>query len=49
MDWVYGENGMLEPFVVEKPEGLGMSMPRRDISVGEIAELIGALLFFSLK
>ncbi|GAA5871428.1 hypothetical protein JCM16303_000751 [Sporobolomyces ruberrimus] len=41
MEWIYGEEGMLEPFVVETPEGLGMSMPKRDISVGEIAELIG--------
>ncbi|GAA5909279.1 [Histone H3]-lysine-36 demethylase [Sporobolomyces salmoneus] len=42
LDWIYGEEGMLEPFVVESPEGLGMSMPRRDITVGEIAELIGS-------
>ncbi|GAA5955986.1 hypothetical protein JCM21900_002639 [Sporobolomyces salmonicolor] len=40
-EWVYGENGMLEPFVVEEPEGLGMRMPRRDIPVKEIAELVG--------
>ncbi|GAA5994805.1 hypothetical protein JCM5350_001883 [Sporobolomyces pararoseus] len=41
MEWIYGEEGMLEPFVVETPEGLGMSMPKREITVGEIAELIG--------
>ncbi|GAA5971134.1 hypothetical protein JCM3765_004702 [Sporobolomyces pararoseus] len=41
MEWIYGEEGMLEPFVVETPDGLGMSMPKRDITVGEIAELIG--------
>ncbi|GAA5935515.1 [Histone H3]-lysine-36 demethylase [Sporobolomyces koalae] len=41
LEWVYGREGMTEPFVVERPEGLGMSMPRRDITVGEIAELIG--------
>lgn len=47
MEWIYGEEGMLEPFVVETPEGLGMSMPKRDITVGEIAELIGELSLHS--
>ncbi|GAA6059125.1 hypothetical protein JCM10212_003872 [Sporobolomyces blumeae] len=40
-EWVYGDEGMKEPFVVEVPEGLGMRMPRSDITVAEIAQLIG--------
>lgn len=45
-EWIHGPDGMLEPFVVETPDGLGMRMPKRDITVTEIADLIGAL--FSL-
>lgn len=35
------EDAMMEPIVVEKPEGLGMKMPPSDFSVEDVAELIG--------
>lgn len=41
--WRRGE-GMTEPFVIEKPEGLGMEMPRGGrLSVRQVADIIGAL------
>ncbi|BGP57963.1 JmjC domain-containing histone demethylation protein 1 [Rhodotorula sphaerocarpa] len=40
--WRRGE-GMTEPFVIEKPEGLGMEMPRGGrLSVRQVADIIGA-------
>ncbi|GAA5993296.1 hypothetical protein JCM10908_001418 [Rhodotorula pacifica] len=36
-----GGEGMMEPFVVESPEGLGMEMPRAGISVRVVADLVG--------
>lgn len=39
-EWIYGA-GMDEPFVVKSPEGLGMTMPSRDITVTQIAKLVG--------
>lgn len=41
-EWVYGEQGMMEPFVVEHEDGLGLQMPPRSITVKEVAELVGA-------
>ncbi|GAA6024700.1 hypothetical protein JCM10207_009224 [Rhodosporidiobolus poonsookiae] len=40
-EWVYGDGGMEVPFVVRRPEGLGMTMPEGGISVKEVAELVG--------
>ncbi|GAA6007354.1 [Histone H3]-lysine-36 demethylase [Rhodotorula paludigena] len=40
-EWVYGEQGMMEPFVVEHEDGLGLQMPPRSITVKEVAELVG--------
>lgn len=38
-----GGEGMMEPFVVENPEGLGMEMPKAGISVRVVADLVGEL------
>lgn len=38
-----GGEGMMEPFVVESPEGLGMEMPKAGISVRVVADLVGEL------
>ncbi|KAF8185034.1 hypothetical protein K438DRAFT_1837300 [Mycena galopus ATCC 62051] len=35
------EDAMMEPIVVEKPDGLGMKMPPSDFTVEDIAELVG--------
>ncbi|EAU88440.2 JmjC domain-containing histone demethylation protein 1 [Coprinopsis cinerea okayama7 len=35
------ETAMLEPVVIEKPEGLGMKMPPSDFSVDDVADLLG--------
>lgn len=40
-EWLAGPQGMQEPFWVEKPEGLGMKMPHGDMTVGEVAEVVG--------
>ncbi|BGP71350.1 JmjC domain-containing histone demethylation protein 1 [Rhodotorula toruloides] len=52
-EWIYGigegpegglgkrGEGMTEPFVVERPEGLGMEMPPPSTTVKDIAELVG--------
>ncbi|GAA5912839.1 hypothetical protein JCM8208_006441 [Rhodotorula glutinis] len=39
-EWVYGDKGMTEPFVVVKQDGLGLKMPR-DLTVKQVAELVG--------
>ncbi|BGP49253.1 JmjC domain-containing histone demethylation protein 1 [Rhodotorula kratochvilovae] len=39
-EWVYGEKGMTEPFVVHRADGLGLQMPPR-LTVKEVAELVG--------
>ncbi|KAJ3565100.1 hypothetical protein NP233_g7859 [Leucocoprinus birnbaumii] len=35
------ETAMREPIVIEKPDGLGMKMPSSDLSVDDVAELVG--------
>lgn len=40
-EWLWGEESMKEPWVVDEEEGLGMEMPRKDLGIGEIAELVG--------
>lgn len=40
-EWLWGKESMLQPFVVESPEGLGMEMPSRDMSIPEIAAVVG--------
>ncbi|GAA5936996.1 hypothetical protein JCM3775_001921 [Rhodotorula graminis] len=39
-EWVYGDKGMTEPFVVVKEDGLGLKMPRH-LTVKQVAELVG--------
>ncbi|KAM0748242.1 Clavaminate synthase-like protein, partial [Meredithblackwellia eburnea MCA 4105] len=39
--WVLGEEGMREPFWVREPEGLGMKMPDKDMSIGAVSEAVG--------
>jgi len=42
LTWVEeDEMAMREPIIIEKPDGLGMKMPSNDLSVGDVAELIG--------
>lgn len=42
LEWLESDaNAMREPFVVEKPEGLGMKMPDEAFSVDDVAELVG--------
>ena len=42
--WLYhNEEAMTEPFVVEYPEGLGMEMPSSDMTISEIARIVGTL------
>lgn len=40
-EWLWGEESMKEPFVVDEEEGLGMRMPRRDLRISEVAEMVG--------
>ncbi|KAK4695214.1 hypothetical protein P7C70_g8595, partial [Phenoliferia sp. Uapishka_3] len=40
-EWLRGEMGMVEPFWIERPEGLGMKMPDREMSVTEVARIVG--------
>lgn len=35
------ETAMREPIVIEKPDGLGMKMPSTDLTVDDVAELVG--------
>ncbi|GAA5856498.1 hypothetical protein JCM9279_005470 [Rhodotorula babjevae] len=39
-EWVYGDKGMTEPFIVAKEDGLGLKMPR-NLTVKQVAELVG--------
>ena len=41
LDWVNGDpDGFREPVVIEEPEGLGMKMPGRDLSIESIADTL---------
>lgn len=35
------EDAMTEPIIIEEPEGLGMKMPPKDLTVEHVAEYIG--------
>ena len=35
------ENALREPIVIEQPDGLGMKMPPKDLTVEHVAEYIG--------
>jgi F-box/leucine-rich repeat protein 10/11 len=35
------EDALREPIIIEQPEGLGMKMPPRDLTVEHVAEYIG--------
>ena len=42
LDWVNGNpDAFREPVVIEEPEGLGMKMPGRDLSIESIADTLG--------
>lgn len=42
LEWLDSNpNAMREPFIVEKPEGLGMKMPDGDFSVDTVADVVG--------
>ncbi|KZS99328.1 JmjC domain-containing histone demethylation protein 1 [Sistotremastrum niveocremeum HHB9708] len=42
MDWLHSNDTALrEPVVIEKPEGLGMSMPPDEFEVKDVAEIVG--------
>ena len=42
LEWLESDpNAMREPFVIEKPEGLGMKMPDGDFSVDTVADVVG--------
>jgi hypothetical protein len=42
LEWILrDENAMKEPVVVEDPEGLGMKMPSKDLTVRDIANEVG--------
>lgn len=40
-EWIYGNESMREPFVVEEVAGLEMEMPSAEITIGEIARIVG--------
>lgn len=39
--WLEDENALREPIIIEQPDGLGMKMPPRDLTVEHVAEYIG--------
>ncbi|CAG8726838.1 16819_t:CDS:2, partial [Acaulospora colombiana] len=39
LDWIR-RNGFDEPIIIEKPDGLGMKMPSKDVTVSCIAEAV---------
>ena len=42
LEWLETDDtAMLEPVVVESPEGLGMKMPPKHLTVDDIAQLVG--------
>ncbi|KIY51157.1 Clavaminate synthase-like protein [Fistulina hepatica ATCC 64428] len=43
IEWLESEpeTAMLEPMVIEEPDGLGMEMPPADLSVDDITQLVG--------
>lgn len=40
-EWIWSEESFLEPFLIEQPEGLGMTMPPSDMGIQEIAKVVG--------
>ena len=42
-EWIWGEGtgAFDEPFLIEQPQGLGMKMPPADMSIQEIAKVVG--------
>ncbi len=42
LDWlISNETAMTEPIIVEKVDGLGMKMPPDNITVADVAEIVG--------
>lgn len=42
-EWLWSEKSFIEPFLIERPEGLGMKMPDPEISIHQIAQEVGEL------
>lgn len=43
VEWLENdESAMREPIVIESPDGLGMKMPPKSLTVRDVAEVIGA-------
>lgn len=43
LDWIADDDSaMTEPVIIEIPDGLGMEMPQKDLTVSGIAEILGA-------
>lgn len=40
-EWIWGEESFHEPFLVEEPSGLGMTMPPSDMGIQQIAKAVG--------
>lgn len=40
-EWLFGDEGMREPFWIREPDGLEMRMPNRSISIKDIAQVVG--------
>ncbi|KAL8276087.1 hypothetical protein RQP46_011502 [Phenoliferia psychrophenolica] len=40
-EWLRSDEGMQEPFWVDSPEGLGMTMPPGDLTIAQVAEIVG--------
>lgn len=41
LEWLSDDSAMLEPIVIESPEGLGMKMPPSDFTVQDVADSVG--------
>ncbi|GAA99737.1 uncharacterized protein L969DRAFT_89590 [Mixia osmundae IAM 14324] len=42
LDWLYKDpEAMKQPVIIERPDGLGMTMPESDMTVSDIARLVG--------
>lgn len=40
-EWLYSDAGMVEPFVIIDPLGLGMLMPSKEITIQDICRIVG--------
>lgn len=40
-EWLWGEDSLREPVVIQDEAGLGMTMPSREITVGQVSDAVG--------